>query len=69
MAKSLANYPESYYAASLSLPPAAPALAGSVEADVCVVGGGLAGCSAALALAERGYRVAVVEAQRVAWGA
>ena len=69
MAKSLAKYPESYYAASLDLPPAAPALAGSVEADVCVVGGGLAGCSAALALAERGYRVAVVEAQRVAWGA
>jgi gamma-glutamylputrescine oxidase len=34
-----------------------------------VVGAGLAGCSAALALAERGYRVVVLEAQRIGWGA
>jgi gamma-glutamylputrescine oxidase len=34
-----------------------------------VVGAGLAGCSAALALAERGFRVIVLEAQRIGWGA
>lgn len=68
MAKSLANYPESYYAASVALPPASPAMQGSAATDICVVGGGYSGCSAALALAERGYRVTVLEAQRVAWG-
>ena len=31
------------------------AAAGDIEADVCVVGGGIAGCSTALHLAERGY--------------
>lgn len=69
MAKLLANYPESYYAASAPLGPPARALHGSSTADVCIVGGGYSGCSAALALAERGYRVAILEAQRVAWGA
>jgi gamma-glutamylputrescine oxidase len=34
-----------------------------------VVGAGVAGCTAALALAERGYRVVVLEAQRIGWGA
>jgi gamma-glutamylputrescine oxidase len=40
-----------------------------VEADVCVVGGGIAGCSTALDLAERGYRVVLLEGQRIGWGA
>jgi gamma-glutamylputrescine oxidase len=40
-----------------------------VEADVCVVGGGYTGLSAALHLAEAGFAVALVEAQRVGWGA
>jgi gamma-glutamylputrescine oxidase len=34
-----------------------------------VVGGGIAGCSAALHLAERGYQVALLEARQVGWGA
>ncbi len=42
---------------------------GHVTADVCVVGGGFAGLSAALHLAERGLDVALVEAHRVGWGA
>ena len=65
-------YPESdlsYYAASA--PPQSPAapLQGTVSADVCVVGGGLAGLASALELAERGQRVVVLEAERVGWGA
>jgi gamma-glutamylputrescine oxidase len=40
-----------------------------VECDVCVVGGGIAGCSAALHLAERGYGVVLLEGQRIGWGA
>lgn len=46
-----------------------PPLRGDVEADVCVVGGGLAGLSTALGLAERGIKVVLIEAQRVGWGA
>jgi gamma-glutamylputrescine oxidase len=59
----------SYYAASAHAAPERPALAGAVDCDVCVVGGGIAGCSAALHLAERGYRVALLEDHRVGWGA
>jgi gamma-glutamylputrescine oxidase len=40
-----------------------------VDADVCVVGGGIAGCSTALDLAERGYRVVLLEGHRIGWGA
>ena len=59
----------SYYAASANPAPTRPALEGTVDADVCVVGGGIAGCSTALHLAERGYRVVLLEGQRVGWGA
>lgn len=59
----------SYYEASVMRPPATPVLEGRITADVCVVGGGYAGLSAALELAERGYEVALLEARRVGWGA
>ena len=62
-------YPDSYYAATAHPAPARPALAGEVEAEVCVVGAGFTGLSAALELAERGHRVVVVEAAKVGWGA
>jgi gamma-glutamylputrescine oxidase len=63
------TYIDSYYSASARLPPPRPALEGSVDCDVCVVGAGIAGCSAALHLAERGLSVVVLEEQRVGWGA
>ncbi|MHB9103209.1 MAG: NAD(P)/FAD-dependent oxidoreductase, partial [Sulfuricella sp.] len=53
----------------MTRPPASEPLAGRITADVCVVGGGYAGLSAALELAERGYSVALLEAQQVGWGA
>ena len=59
----------SYYAASAHVAPNHPALAGSVDCDVCVVGGGIAGCSTALHLAERGYSVVLLEENRIGWGA
>ncbi len=59
----------SYYRATA--PPAKrwPALTESITCDVCVVGAGIAGCSAALHLAERGYRVVLLEAHHIGWGA
>lgn len=63
------EYPPSWYAATAPALPRFPALAGEVEADVCVVGGGYTGLSAALHLAEAGLDVVLVEAQRVGWGA
>jgi gamma-glutamylputrescine oxidase len=63
-----AAYPPSYYAATAIGAKARPPLVADVSADVCVVGGGFAGTSAALHLAERGARVHLVEAQRIGWG-
>ncbi|HZT03903.1 MAG TPA: FAD-binding oxidoreductase [Steroidobacteraceae bacterium] len=65
----VAAHAASYYAASARPAPERAALAGSVECDVCVVGGGIAGCSAALHLAERGYSVVLLEQHRIGWGA
>lgn len=59
----------SWYAATAHPRPEAPPLAGDVEAEVCVVGGGYTGLSAALHLAEAGRDVVLLEAQRVGWGA
>jgi gamma-glutamylputrescine oxidase len=59
----------SYYAATANPAPERPPLQGAVRADVCVVGGGFTGVSAALELAERGYAVVLLEAARVGWGA
>ncbi len=59
----------SYYAATAHKQDARPALAGSMSADVCVVGAGFTGINAALELAERGVSVVVVEAVRVGFGA
>jgi gamma-glutamylputrescine oxidase len=67
--KELGVIENSYYEASVRRPPALAPLAGHVHADVCVIGGGYAGLSAALELAERGYSVALLEAQRLGWGA
>jgi len=59
----------SYYEASVERPAPEPALHGSVQADVVVVGGGFAGLSAALELAQRGFSVVLLEADRVGSGA
>jgi gamma-glutamylputrescine oxidase len=59
----------SYYAATANDRRLRPALAGSLAVDVAIVGGGYTGLSAALELAARGYRVGLVEAERIGWGA
>lgn len=64
-----AEHPRSYYAASANPASNHPRLEGEVSCDVCVVGAGFTGLSAALHLAERGYDVVVLEGARVGWGA
>jgi len=59
----------SYYAASVNENTNYPPLRGEQSADVCVIGAGFTGISTALHLAERGYNVHVVEANKVGWGA
>ncbi len=59
----------SYYAATVNHVTDYAPLRGEQHADVCVIGAGFSGISTALHLAERGYDVRVVEANRVGWGA
>lgn len=63
------EHTRSYYAASANEKTNYPVLQGSETADVCVVGAGFTGVSTALTLAERGYSVVLVEANRIGWGA
>ena len=69
LAEELELTANSYYEASVTRPPVCASLIGQIRADVCVVGGGYAGLSAALELAARGYAVVLLEAQCVGWGA
>ncbi|NWG91176.1 MAG: FAD-binding oxidoreductase [Parvularculaceae bacterium] len=59
----------SWYAATANPSRERPPLAGEHEADICVIGGGFTGVSAALTLAERGRSVILLEANRIGWGA
>jgi gamma-glutamylputrescine oxidase len=56
-----AGFADSWYEASTRRPAPQPALAGTVDTDVCVIGGGIAGCSTALHLAQRGCGQAKLE--------
>ena len=59
----------SYYAATANRVTDYPRLKENLRVDVCIVGGGFTGISAALALAERNFKVCVLEANRIGWGA
>ena len=59
----------SYYAATVNQVTDYAPLRGAQNADVCVIGAGFTGISTALHLAERGYKVHVIEANKVGWGA
>lgn len=63
------SHPRSWYAESTPLLPPFPPLAGDRACDVCIVGGGYTGLSAALRLAEHGREVVLIDAHRVGWGA
>lgn len=63
------THANTYYAASAPVRADYPALIGEVTCDVCVVGGGFSGISTALHLAEKGYKVVLLEAVKIAYGA
>ncbi len=65
----LKGYPESYYTATAVGVRHYPVLDDHRQADVCVIGGGYTGLSAALNLAERGLDVVLLEAERIGFGA
>jgi len=58
------EHANSYYAATAVDMPSFPSLSGDTKCDVCVIGGGFTGLSAALHLAERGYDVVLLEGRR-----
>jgi gamma-glutamylputrescine oxidase len=60
---------DSYYAATAAYQFEFPQLTGEETADICIIGAGYTGLSSALHLAERGYRVILLEAETPAYGA
>ena len=59
----------SYYAATANWQTDYPELEGAIEADVAIVGGGFSGVATAVELSERGYKVVLLESNRIGWGA
>lgn len=63
------EHTKSYYAATQRDRKNFTCLEEDICVDVCVIGGGFSGVSTALELSERGYKVALLEGQRIGWGA
>ena len=63
------SHVDSWYAASANQQLSFPPLQGEVSVDVCIIGGGYTGLSSAIHLRKAGYSVALLEANKVGWGA
>ncbi len=64
-----AEYPQSWYAATVAPAPPRPPLNSDLDVDVCVIGGGLAGLTTAREVARSGWSVVLLEAGRLAGSA
>jgi gamma-glutamylputrescine oxidase len=63
------QHTNSYYAASVNEVTNYPELKGHQSTDICIVGAGFSGISAGLHLSELGYKVTIIEANKIGWGA
>ena len=63
------NHTDSYYADSILSFGDYPQLQDNIECDVCIVGAGFSGLSSALHLAEKGFKVVVLENAKIGFGA
>jgi glycine/D-amino acid oxidase-like deaminating enzyme len=63
------GYPSTWYAATAALPPRRSPLRGERRVEMAVIGGGLAGLTAALELARERKEVVLLEAERIGFGA
>ncbi|MCB1645849.1 MAG: FAD-binding oxidoreductase [Pseudomonadales bacterium] len=63
------SHTSSYYAASANPAPERPPLQGDITTDILIVGAGYSGLSTGLHLVEKGYKVVIIEAAQVGWGA
>jgi len=59
----------SYYADSRNDKQDRPCLSGEIDTQICIIGAGFTGISSALHLAEAGFKVVVLEAARIGFGA
>ncbi|GAB3038620.1 NAD(P)/FAD-dependent oxidoreductase [Bowmanella dokdonensis] len=65
----MSDYINSYYAFNAETGQPYPSLQQDLDADVCVMGGGFTGLSSALHLAKAGFKVVLLEANRIGYGA
>ncbi|QUX98004.1 FAD-dependent oxidoreductase [Marinomonas sp. CT5] len=65
----MSKHESSYYEATANAVKNRPQLVGDHSTDICIIGGGFTGTSAALHLAEAGYKVTLLEANHIGWGA
>ncbi|MGC1330816.1 NAD(P)/FAD-dependent oxidoreductase [Pseudomonas sp.] len=59
----------SYYTATLNQDTDFPVLQGTHSVDVAIIGGGFTGVATAVELAEKGLKVAILDAHKIGWGA